>query len=186
MTMSSLTKEELWVLSYYRASELAGALLFGRLARRTKDDEMRVHLTEHFAEEARHAWQWTKTIHELGHFPLMITETYQSAYAKEIGLPTSMPEILLLTKIFEERIFGHFTKHLANTTAHPIVKVTLARMLKEEEGHLGWIDKKLIDYDKVGMIELAKKTDEYRTIDEHIYAEVMQYEKNLWDFFEKK
>jgi hypothetical protein len=43
-------------------SELAGALPFGRLARGTTDSELAVFLTEHFGEEARHAWLWTDTL----------------------------------------------------------------------------------------------------------------------------
>jgi hypothetical protein len=85
-----LPDDELWALSYYRASELAGALLFGRLARSTADDELAVFLTEHFAEEARHAWLWTDTIRRLGHVPVRIRETYQSRYARAIGIPASV------------------------------------------------------------------------------------------------
>ncbi|HET6761423.1 MAG TPA: hypothetical protein VFH13_04945, partial [Gemmatimonadaceae bacterium] len=57
-----ITENELWLLSYYRESELAGGLLMGRLARETDDDDLRVRLTEHCAEEAGHAWAWTETI----------------------------------------------------------------------------------------------------------------------------
>ena len=59
-----ISENDLWILSYYRESELAGALIMGRLARETDDDDLRVHLTEHCAEEANHAWLWTKTIVE--------------------------------------------------------------------------------------------------------------------------
>ncbi|HUP18464.1 MAG TPA: hypothetical protein VM778_00775, partial [Gemmatimonadota bacterium] len=60
-----IDENELWLLSYYHASELAGALVMGRLAAQTDDDELRVRLTEHCAEEANHAWLWTRTILEV-------------------------------------------------------------------------------------------------------------------------
>ncbi len=69
-----ITENELWLLSYYRESELAGALLMGRLARQTDDDELRVRFTEHCAEEARHAWAWTETILKVGGTPQAVSE----------------------------------------------------------------------------------------------------------------
>ncbi len=177
-----ISREELWVLSYYRASELAGALLFGRLARRTGNDELRVFLTRHFADEARHAWLWTDTICRVGEVPLPITETYQSAYAREIGLPSSMPEVLLLTEIFEGRIRFQFTRHSRMTGVHEVVKETLLRMIEEEENHIGWVTERLEAYDAAGEIDLARRRRQYKEIDERIYDEVVQYEQRLWDF----
>jgi hypothetical protein len=65
-----ITNDELYVLSYYRAGELAGSVLFGRLALHTAIDHVRAPLTRHCMEEAEHAWLWTKTIEDLGHTPL--------------------------------------------------------------------------------------------------------------------
>ncbi len=64
-----ISENDLWILSYYRESELAGGLVMGRLARETDDDDLRVHLTEHCAEEANHAWLWTQTILKVGGTP---------------------------------------------------------------------------------------------------------------------
>src|SRR5213080_1696045 len=89
-----ITDNELWLLSYYRESELAGALLMGRLAQQTDDDELRVRLTEHCAEEARHAWAWTETILKVGGTPRAVSETYQSRYHAAIGNPSSLIEVL--------------------------------------------------------------------------------------------
>jgi hypothetical protein len=128
--------EEIWVLSYYRASELTGALFLGRLARCTTDPELLVLLTEHFAEEAQHAWIWTDTIRRLGHKPIPITDSYQSRYSIEVGMPSSMPEFLALTHIVEKRAYEQFTRHANRADVHPIVKQTLVAMLKDEEQHL--------------------------------------------------
>src|SRR3989344_4007187 len=180
----SLSKDELWTLSYYRASELAGALFFGRLARRVDGPELRVFLTEHFAEEANHAWLWTDTIVRLGHFPIQILETYQSQYAVSAGLPTTMPEILMITKIFEERIYEHFTKHAKQKKSHHVVKRTLIKMLKDEDGHLGWIEKSLKSYRKEG-VDVDAIEKRYRDMDKKIYKNMLKYEKKLWSFLGK-
>jgi rubrerythrin len=181
----TISNDELWVLSYYRASELAGALLFGRLARRCSDPELRYFLTEHFSEEARHSWYWTKAIHRLGLEPIQITETYQSFYAQEIGIPTSMVEILLLTKIFEERIYMHFTKHAKQKDLHPIVKTTLKKMLSDEDGHLDWVIKKLEMYKKSENINVAALNKKYKAIDKKIYSKIIKHEKTLSSFLSK-
>jgi rubrerythrin len=177
-----LPDDELWALSYYRASELAGALLFGRLARSTADDELAVFLTEHFAEEARHAWLWTDTIRRLGHVPVRIRETYQSRYARTIGIPASMAEVLLLTQIFEERIYCHFTRHLQRPQINEVVKATLETMLEDERGHLEWVAKRLARYEAEGQTHLPALGERYREVDRRIYAEAMEYESRLWDF----
>jgi rubrerythrin len=174
--------DEVWVLSYYRASELAGALLFGRLARRTTDGELAVFLTEHFAEEARHAWLWTDTLRRLGHRPVPITETYQSRYAREIGLPTALGQILALTQVFEERIHRHFTIHAARPDIHPLVRDTLQQMLRDEDGHLDWVRTKLGEYQASGAEDLVAQ---YRAMDERIYEEAIAYEKRLWEFLDR-
>ena len=181
-----LSQEELWVLSYYRASELAGALLFGKLALRTSDAELAVLLTEHAAEEARHAWLWTETITRLGSLPIPLTETYQSQYSKECGIPATIIEILLLTEVFEQRIFRHFTLHANRPKVHPEVRRTLEIMLEDERGHLAWIRKRLDEAEREGMAQIAELRRRYRETDGRIYAATIRHEARLWDFLQGK
>jgi hypothetical protein len=138
-----LSDEELWTLSYYRASELAGSLLMGRLARRVTDDELRTRLTWHFAEEARHAWRWTEVIRLLGADPLPVTETYQSNYLGRVGIPRDELELLALTYVFERRVAQHFSVHRQLPGLHPLIRDTLATMCSEEGPHLRWIRERL-------------------------------------------
>jgi demethoxyubiquinone hydroxylase (CLK1/Coq7/Cat5 family) len=174
--------DELWVLSYYRASELAGALLFGRLARRTRDAELACQLTKHCAEEARHAWLWTETICRLGCLPVLMEETYQSRYARQIGLPISMPELLALTHVFEARIQQHFTVHARRADVHPLVRETLQQLLDEEVSHLSWIAKRLAKYRQEEGVDVPTLLLRYRKADEAIYADVMRFETRLWTY----
>jgi rubrerythrin len=134
---------ELYVLSFYRASELAGALLFGRVAFHTDVDELRVPLTEHCAEEAGHAWLLTKLIAKLGHTPIKVKATFQTEIARRYGMPTSVIEILALTQVFEERVLQHYQAHAAMRGVHPQVVETLNTMIDDEHGHVDWIDLQL-------------------------------------------
>ena len=83
--MAEVSDNDIWILSYYRESELAGSLVMGRLSQETDDDALRAKLTEHCAEEARHASLWSDTIIELGALPRRVRETYQTRYHERLG-----------------------------------------------------------------------------------------------------
>ncbi len=156
--------QELFILSFYRASELAGGLLLGKIAFHTDIDELRSPLTRHAAEEVEHGWLWTKTIRELGLIPLKVTQTYQTEYGRAFGIPTSMIEILGLTQTLEKRVLSHFDFHLNKPNLHPTVKATLEKMIADETGHLSWIKVKLDAYANSGHADevdaLMKKLQE--------------------------
>ena len=101
-----ISNEELYILSYYRAGELAGSILFGRLAFHTEVDSLRSPLTHHCLEEAEHAWVWTKAIKDLGGTPIKVTHTYQTEYGRAFGMPKNILEVLCLTQVLEKRVFA--------------------------------------------------------------------------------
>ena len=171
-----ITENELWLLSYYRESELAGALLMGRLARETDDDDLRVRLTEHCAEEARHAWAWTEAILNVGGTPRRVSETYQSRYHAAVGNPSNLLEVLALTQIFERRVVRHFKAHLSWPGTHPEVAKTLLLLIDEEVGHIRWVKDRLDAYAAVhGESVVTEMLDRFQRIDEQIYGELKQY-----------
>lgn len=174
--MLRVDENELWILSYYRASELAGALVMGRLAGLTDDDDLRVHLTEHCAEEANHAWLWTQTILEVGSTPRRVSETYQDRYCKAIGPPTTVLDVLALTQVFERRVVKHFRDHLRRPGTHPAVARTLQRMIAEEAGHIGWVKKRLDDWAiKAGGAAVSETLQRFREVDQRVYAGLVEY-----------
>jgi hypothetical protein len=177
-----LSDEELWVLSYYRASELAGSLLMGRLARRTRDDELRSRLTWHFAEEARHAWRWTEVIRLLGADPVPVTETYQSNYLARVGIPTDELDLLALTYVFERRVAQHFALHRSMPGVHPLVRDILASMCSEEGPHLRWIRERLDDEAARGDRDRVDAAiHRYEAIDRDVYrAELQKFAARGW------
>ena len=143
-----LSNDELYILSYYRAGELAGSVLFGKIALHTTLDAMRGPLTKHCLEEAEHAWLWTKTIQQLGGTPVRVTRTYQTEYGREFGMPKNTLEVLCLTQILERRVVRHFGRHMRRPGTHPAVKETLRRMIDDESGHIGWVWKALQTYSR--------------------------------------
>jgi acyl carrier protein len=180
MTTLQISENELWLLSYYRESELAGALIFGRLARETEDDELRARLTEHCAEEAQHAWLWTQCILRVGGEPRRVAETYQSRYLAAIGRPGSLLEILALTQVFERRVIRHFRQHLRRPGTHPVVVETLERMIADEVGHIGWVKARLESLARERGDGLVRETmRRYAAIDRRIYAELLTYRDRM-------
>ena len=180
-----ISENDLWILSYYRESELAGSLVMGRLARETDDDDLRVHLTEHCAEEARHAWMWTETILKVGGTPKRVAETYQTRYYAEIGTPTSLLEILALTQVFERRVIRHFRAHLTWPNTHPAVAETLRRMIEDEVGHISWVKDRLDRYAEVrGEAVVAETMRRYTEADERVYQAAMRYRHNARDLLD--
>lgn len=175
-----ISDNELWLLSYYRESELAGGLIMGRLARKTDDDELRVHLTRHCAEETMHAWLWTQTILEVGGTPRKVSETYQTRYLAEVGTTLSLLEVLALTNVFEKRVVRHFRAHLRWRGTHPAVARTLQRMIDEEAGHLSWVKERLDRYarDK-GDAVVADTLRRFADVDRRVYAEMLTYRERL-------
>ena len=171
-----ISDNELWLLSYYRESELAGALLMGRLARETDDDDLRVRLTEHCAEEARHAWAWTETILRVGGTPRRVSETYQSRYHAAVGNPSNLLEVLALTQIFERRVVRHFKAHLSWPGTHPEVARTLQQLIDEEVGHIRWVKDRLDAHAAIhGESVVKEMLDRFRRIDEQVYNELRQF-----------
>jgi rubrerythrin len=141
-----ISPDELEILSFYRASELAGAMLLGKLALQTTNDRLRPQLTEQCAEEARHAWLFTKLITDLGATPSRMTRTYQSEVGKVFGLPESMLDVLCLTQVLEVEVLEHYIRHAQLPDVHPAVRETLEAIIDDERGHVDWVAAELDDY----------------------------------------
>ncbi|MEK6968235.1 MAG: hypothetical protein AABX51_06395 [Nanoarchaeota archaeon] len=167
-----ITKEDLYILSYYRASELAGALLFGKLAMITEIDDIRIPMTRHCAEEAEHAWLWTKAIKDLGEIPIKVTKTYQTHYGAAIGIPKNMLEIFCLTQILEKRVVKHFSMHLTMPKLNPVVKKVLIKMVDDEKYHLDWVKEKLDEYSEADKKTLEKTMKKFIEVDKQTYKEL--------------
>ena len=167
-----ITPRELGFLNFYRASELHGGLILGQVARRARGSELVLDLTRHSAEEVVHAQLWTETIIAVGGQVRPVRETYQARYARFVGTPMALVEVLALTQVFERRVYRHFTEHLHRPTTHPRVRATLARMLEEEKGHLRWVKRWLDEQASVRGGVVADALSRYAAADALVYEEM--------------
>ncbi|MGH9385388.1 MAG: ferritin-like domain-containing protein [Vicinamibacterales bacterium] len=139
------TDRELWVLNFYRNSELHGALLMGRLARTLTDTVLLARVTRHCATEARHAAMLSETIAELGGSIDPHLTTVQEHYSAKGGVPPSIVDLLVLSEILEHRVLTTYRAHLTRADVAPPVRECLTEILhemeEEDDGeHAGWID----------------------------------------------
>ena len=169
-----ITPRELDFLNFYRASELHGGLILGQVARRARGSELVLDLTRHSAEEVMHAQLWTETIIAVGGQVRPVRETYQARYARVVGTPMALIDVLALTQVFERRVYRHFTEHLHRPATHPRVCATLERMLEEEKSHLRWVKRWLDDQARVRGGVVADALSRYTAADALVYAEMTQ------------
>jgi hypothetical protein len=136
---SPMSDEELWLLSYYRSSEISGALLFGRLARSMRPGSVQADMTRHFADEAQHAALWTRCIQKLGSEALRLNVAYQDRYLEAAGLPMNLMEVLSITQVFEQRVLNQYAKHLRVRDLRPPIDETIRRIILDERWHVEWV-----------------------------------------------
>jgi hypothetical protein len=171
-----ITESELRRLNFYRASELHGGLLLGRLAQRVRDPELMLSLTRHGAEEIGHAQVWTETILAVGGRPKPTRDTYQARYARALGPLVGVFDVLALTQVFERRVARHFVEHARRPDTHPAVRQTLLRLVDEEKSHLSWVRRWLDDEEARGR-DVEAALARFRDVDARVYqALATEYE----------
>jgi rubrerythrin len=166
------------LFSYYREGELHGAELLLRLMKKMDHDpEAQIKMTKHAADEARHAWLWTKRIHELGAVPVPVSKGYQD----RIGIrtiPRKIIDLLALTVVVEERSFARYTEHAARPDTDPETRKVLEEVTADEKWHQSWIQEKLATLAaETGEEErVAEMLEKYREIDREVYKELRAME----------
>ncbi len=130
-----LTDRELWLLNFFRNSELHGSLLMGRLARTQFSTELLANMTRHCATEAHHAALLTELLAELGGHVDPNLPTIQEHYSREGGVPTEIADLLVLSEVLEHRVLAVYGQQLNDPSLHPRVRAVLAEILREEEEH---------------------------------------------------
>ena len=128
-----------WLLSFYRTSEISGALFFGQLARGLRNPAIQGDMTRHFAEEAQHARYWTDCIARLDAEPLQLGRSYQDQYVAAAGMPANLMEVLAITQVFEQRVVRQYALHLRLPEIPAPVSETLELILRDEKWHLAWV-----------------------------------------------
>lgn len=174
----SLSENELFVLSFYRSSEINGSLFFGRLARALKPGPIQHDLSKHFADEAQHAWYWTDCIDRLGARPMKLADAYQDRYLEAVGLPMNMMEVLAITLVFERRVINQYAKHLALPGLQTEVGATIDRIMEDERWHVQWVRDALAGLEnRFGKAHVDDTMRRYRDADRQVYAQALvEYE----------
>jgi bacterioferritin (cytochrome b1) len=172
-----LSENEQWLLSYYRASEITGAMFFGRIAKLLKPGPLQADLTQHFADEAQHAAWFTECMESLGAPPLKLSYAYQDDYLRSAGVPTNLMEILSITQVFEKRVLNTYARHVRFPGARsPVVRV-LKRIMRDESWHVQWVRQSLKDLEPTyGKDHIAQ------TVSRHTAADRVTYERFIREY----
>lgn len=170
-----LTESERWLLSFYRVSEISGALFFGRIARSLKPGRVQVDMTKHFSDEAQHAWYWTRCLERLGTEPLKLDQAYQDQYVTAAGLPANLMEILAVTQVFEKRVINQYARHVNVVALRPEIKETLLTIMQDEQWHVAWIRDalKLLEPD-FGAANIEATLERFTKADEDVYRATLK------------
>lgn len=171
------------VFSYYRDAELHGAMLLLRMMKLMRDDsEAQVQLTLHIAQEAQHAWLWTKRIADLGSRPVPIDAGYQA----RIGFrtrPRSVTDLLSLTLVVEARSLARYREHAARHGVDQATLRVLRRVAADEEWHVGWMQRKLdqlIAADPEARERVRTTTERYQRIEQDVYRGLSAHEDEVF------
>lgn len=173
---------ELWLLNFYRNSELHGALLMGRLARTVADADVLVAATRHCATEARHAAMLSETLQALGASIDPHIETVQQHYSAKGGVPTALVDVLVLSEVLERRVLTTYRAHVAVPGTHPQIesrlREILAEMEAEDHGEKGsWIEHALARRPH-DLVEAAER--KWRAVDEAVAVELQRKVDERW------
>jgi len=165
---------ERWLLSYYRMSEIDGALFFGRLAKVIRDPLIQFDLTRHFADESQHCRWWSDCMDDMGIRPVKVISSYQDAYLEAGGAPANVMEVLAVTLAFEKRVAGSYASHTRVAEVALPIRATLAKIMKDEGWHIQWVSKALEDLEPVyGADEVAAAIKRYSDADKEVYQRTL-------------
>ncbi len=174
MNATTLNDHDRWIMSFYRNSEISGALFFGRIAARVPPGQLQNDLTQHFSDESKHSWLWTKAMNDLDFQPIRVTNAYQDAYLEEAGMPVNMMEILALTNAFEHRVIAQYAKHLRVPGLHSVIKNTISQIVEDEKWHVLWISNALKNMEtKYGNQKVKQKIRYYQEADKKVYGKAI-------------
>ena len=130
---------EVAVFSYYRNAEQHGANLLFRLLRHLEEPDAQIQLSQHLADETRHAWLWTERIVRAGSKPLVVCDGYQTRIGRAAGMPRDVLDLLALTVVVEQRALRRYQQHLRRPGLDADTEQVLRSVTSDEAWHIDWI-----------------------------------------------
>ncbi len=181
MKLEALTENQRWLLSFYRTSEISGALFFGRLAKSLPPGPIQTDLTKHFADESQHSWYWTRCLQNLGVEPIKLETAYQDQYISAAGMPANIMEVLGITLVFEKRVIGQYALHRQAKDLHPEIKSTLDLIVEDEKWHIEWVTQALKNMEaEYGKDHIDKTLKNFSDADKEVYQKtVKEHEERI-------
>jgi hypothetical protein len=181
-TSNAISENERWLLSFYRASELNGALFFGRVAR-TVRGPLQADLTQHFADESAHAAYWSRCMGDLDLPSIRMGRSYQDQYTEMVGLPSSLMEVMAITHVFEKRAIHIYRRHLRQPGTHAAITGTIDRIMNDERWHVSYVREALEGMARqVGEQIVADTVSRFAAADEEVYGQVLTEFGERMDF----
>lgn len=170
----NVSENELWMASFYRSSEISGALFFGRVARTIRGPLQR-DVTHHFADESAHAAYWTDCITDgLGVRSLPVRDAYQDRYMDAVGVPANLMEVMAITQVFEKRVISQYNQHMRREGTPDPVRETIEKIMKDERWHVRYVRDALKSMEaRYGAQEIEATMARYTAADEEIYAKAI-------------
>src|SRR5271167_922315 len=169
------------VMSFYREAELHGARLLLVMHNHLRDPDSQIKLTRHLADEARHAFLWTKRISDMGGTPHNITDGYQHRLGLRFGVPKDTIDLLALTSVAESRALERYRSHAQQEGVDDNTLEVLKAVSADEKWHLAWVDAKIIEIaERRGDKGWATRAlEKLRAIEREVYATFVAEEAEL-------
>lgn len=168
-----MNENDLWLMSFYRSSEIAGALFFGRVAR-TIRGPLQVDVTHHFADESNHAHYWTQCLDRLDARAIPMRDAYQDRYLEAVGIPASLMEVMAITQVFEKRVIAQYHAHLRQPDILVPVKETIEKIMTDERWHVRYVREALSAMEgQYGAEEIAATLQRFTNADEEVFRDVL-------------
>jgi hypothetical protein len=170
----NVSENELWMASFYRTSEISGALFFGRVAR-TIRGPLQKDVTHHFADESAHASYWTDCIVDgLGVRSIPMRDAYQDRYMDAVGVPANLMEVMAITQVFEKRVITQYNQHMRRESTPDPVRATIEKIMRDERWHVRYVRDALKGMEqRYGAEEIKSTLDRYTVADQEIYAKAI-------------
>jgi len=169
------------VFSYYRNAEQHGSNLLFRLLRHLDDPDAQIALSQHLADETRHAWLWTERIIRAGAKPLIVCDGYQTRIGRAAGMPRDVIDLLALTVVVEQRALRRYQQHLRRPHLDADTESVLRAVTKDEAWHIDWIRKlgRAMAKDAGAETRFDQAIAKYREIDRQVVEHLEAAEQEL-------
>jgi uncharacterized ferritin-like protein (DUF455 family) len=175
-----------FILNVYRYNENNRALRLSKFAELVRDHNLKILVAKHFADEAKHAFLFTRRLLDLGADIYPLPHEIDYLYKLEssgIGISLERmlepPELtddeivrfLVADEFLEERGVKTLSEHLAVTTdgkTHSLIN----GILRDEKSHVSYINETLAGIDRPIVKErIAELYSEYGDIEERVHEE---------------